>query len=117
GLSVPVIADEAAGCEVEVPTFRVDLEREADLIDEVCRIHGVEKIPAQMQPALPAVSEFDAQWDARRRVRETLKALGFHEAMNQTLVNAGDLKLQNPLNAEQHALRASLVPGLLANLR
>src|SRR5712671_3376206 len=37
--------------------------------------------------------------------------------MNQTLVNAGDLKLQNPLNADQHALRSSLVPGLLANLR
>jgi phenylalanyl-tRNA synthetase beta chain len=117
GLSVAVVSDDANGCEVEVPTFRVDLEREADLIEEVCRIYGVEKIPAQMQPALPSVSEFDGQWDARRRVRETLTALGFHEAMNQTLVNAGDLKLQNPLNADQHALRVSLMPGLLANLR
>jgi phenylalanyl-tRNA synthetase beta chain len=87
------------------------------LIEEVCRIHGVEKIPAQMQPALPAVSKFDAQWDARRCMREKLTALGFHEAMNQTLVNVGDLKLQNPLNADQHALRSSLVPGLLQNLR
>jgi phenylalanyl-tRNA synthetase beta chain len=103
--------------EVEVPTFRVDLEREADLIEEVCRIHGVEKIPARMQPATAAVSDFDAQWDARRRVREVLTALGFHEAMNQTLVDEGDLKLQNPLSTDQHALRASLVPGLLANLR
>jgi phenylalanyl-tRNA synthetase beta chain len=117
GLSVAVVSDDATGCEVEVPTFRVDLEREADLIEEVCRIHGVEQIPAQMQPSLPAVSEFDAQWDARRTQREKLTALGFHEAMNQTLVNAGDLKLQNPLNADQHALRSSLVPGLLQNLR
>ena len=52
---------KADGVEVEVPTFRVDLEREADLIEEVCRIHGVEKIPAKMQPATAAVSEFDAQ--------------------------------------------------------
>jgi phenylalanyl-tRNA synthetase beta chain len=77
----------------------------------------VEKIPAQMQPATPAVSGFDAQWDARRKVRETLTALGFHEAMNQTLVGEGNLSLQNPLNADQHVLRSSLVPGLLANLR
>src|SRR5207247_1346577 len=92
GLSLVVVADDAAGGEVEVPTFRVDLEREADLIEEVCRIYGVEKIPAQMLPALPAVSEFDGQWDERRRVRETLNALGFHEALNQTMVGEGALK-------------------------
>ena len=103
--------------EVEVPTFRVDLEREADLIEEICRIHGVDKIPARMQPATAAVSEFDARWDACARVRGILTALGFHEALNQTLVSEGDLKLQNPLSADQQALRSSLVPGLLANLR
>jgi len=103
--------------EVEAPTFRVDLEREVDLIEEVCRIYGVGRIPAKMQPSIAAVSEFDAQWDARARVRRTLTALGFHEAQNQTLVGEGDLKLQNPLTADQQALRASLIPGLLGNLR
>jgi phenylalanyl-tRNA synthetase beta chain len=103
--------------EVEVPTFRVDLEREVDLIEEVCRVHGVEKIPAKRQPSVAAVSEFDAKWDARARVRQILTALGFHEAINQTLTTHGLLKLQNPLNADQQALRHSLVPGLLANLR
>ena len=103
--------------EVEIPTFRVDLEREADLIEEVCRIHGIEKIPARMLPAAPAISEFDAHWDARRRVRTTLTALGFDEAVNQTMVGEGALKLQNPLSVEMTALRQSLVPGLLANLR
>jgi phenylalanyl-tRNA synthetase beta chain len=103
--------------EVEVPTFRVDLEREVDLIEEICRIHGVEKIPAQMQPAVAAVSEFDARWDRCARVRALLTALGFNEAMNQTLVTEGDLKLANPLSSDQQALRSSLTPGLLANLR
>jgi len=117
GLGLLVAKDEATSCEVEVPTFRVDLEREADLIEEVCRIYGVEKIPAKMQPATVAVSEFDAKWDAIARVRQTLTALGFHEAMNQTMVAEGDLKLQNPLSAEMTALRSSLVPGLLGNLR
>jgi phenylalanyl-tRNA synthetase beta chain len=117
GLSLNVVTSDTNGCEVEVPTFRVDLEREVDLIEEVCRIYGVEKIPAKMQPATGAVSRFDAQWNARTRVRQILAAIGFHEAQNQTLGDQGDLKLQNPLNADQQALRSSLVPGLLANLR
>jgi phenylalanyl-tRNA synthetase beta chain len=97
----------------------------------------VEKIPAQIQSRLGGtVSEFDAKWDARRRVREILTGLGFHEAMNQTLVSSEQdppgrseaerittfpagkpLQLRNPLSEEQGALRSSLVPGLLANLR
>jgi phenylalanyl-tRNA synthetase beta chain len=116
GLSLTILS-KPDGLEVEVPTFRVDLEREADLIEEVCRIHGVEKIPAKMQPAIAAVSEFDAKWDASARVREILTALGYNEAQNQTLIGEGDLKLQNPLSADQQALRSSLVPGLLTNLR
>src|SRR5882724_10344011 len=117
GLSLSLVSSDAQSCEVEVPTFRVDLEREVDLIEEVCRIYGVEKIPAKIQSARPVVSEFDAQWDTRAKVRQVLTALGFHEAQNQTLGEQGDLKLQNPLSADQHALRSSLVPGLLANLR
>jgi phenylalanyl-tRNA synthetase beta chain len=117
GLSLTVVSATSDACQVEVPTFRVDLEREADLIEEVCRIYGVERIPAKMQPSTPAVSEFDAKWDSLARMRRVLTALGFHEAQNQTLVGAGELKLQNPLSADQHALRAKLEPGLLANLR
>jgi phenylalanyl-tRNA synthetase beta chain len=117
GLSLAIVLSDARSCEVEVPTYRVDLEREVDLIEEVCRIYGVEKIPARRQPSIATVSEFDKQWDARAKVRRVLTALGFHEAQNQTLVGEGALKLQNPLSADQQALRHSLVPGLLANLR
>jgi phenylalanyl-tRNA synthetase beta chain len=117
GLSLAVISSDARSCEVEVPTYRVDLEREVDLIEEVCRIYGVEKIPAKRQASIATVSEFDEQWDVRARVRQVLTSLGFHEAQNQTLVGEGELKLQNPLSADQQALRAKLEPGLLANLR
>jgi len=102
----------------------VDLEREADLIEEVCRIHGVEKVPARMLPAVAQVSAFDAQWDGRARVRQVLTALGFHEALNQTMVaapvaveNRSHARLVNPLTSDMGALRASLLPGLLQNLR
>jgi phenylalanyl-tRNA synthetase beta chain len=117
GLGLSVTKEDAEASEVEVPTFRVDLEREADLIEEVCRIYGVEKIPSAMLPSTAQVSEFDAEWDARRRVRETLNALGFHEALNQTMVADGVAKLRNPLSSDMTALRSSLVPGLLNNLR
>ncbi len=117
GLGLAVVSEDEQSCAVEAPTFRVDIEREADLIEEVCRIHGVEKVPARMQPALATVSEFDRTWDFRRRVRVLLTAQGFHEAMNQTMVEQGLVPLQNPLNAEMAALRPSLLPGLLKNLR
>ena len=128
GLKVEEGRGEREECEVEIPTFRVDLEREADLIEEVCRVHGVEKVPARMQPVTATVSEFDAKWDALSRIRQKLTALGFHEAQNQTMVAEDEpgrsqkgaptiLRLQNPLNADQQALRSALVPGLLANLR
>ncbi len=116
-LGLVPVSETAAAIEVEVPTFRVDLEREADLIEEICRIHGVEKIPAQRLPSLAQVSAFDAQWDARARIRRVLTALGFHEAVNQTMVGQGTLKLQNPLSSDMTALRDSLVSGLLGNLR
>jgi phenylalanyl-tRNA synthetase beta chain len=116
-LGLTVVREEQQGCEVEVPTYRVDLEREADLIEELCRIHGVENIPARMQPATVAVSEFDAKWDAIAGLRAKLTALGFDEAVNQTMVREGAVRVQNPLGAEMAALRSSLVPGLLQNLR
>ncbi len=116
-LGMSVSREDADSCEVEAPSFRVDVEREADLIEEVCRIYGVEKIPATMLPATVQVSAFDAQWDSRQKVRRILTALGFHEAMNQTMVQEGNLKLQNPLTSEMSALRDSLVPGLMANVR
>jgi len=116
GLGLDLLSD-GPPLTVAVPTFRVDLEREADLIEEVCRIYGVDKIPAKMLPAAPAISEFDGRWDVRQQVRTKLTALGFNEAVNQTMVGEGALKLQNPLNAEMTALRQALVPGLLTNLR
>lgn len=125
GLGLTVTKDDDNACEVEVPGFRVDVEREADLIEEVCRIYGVEQIPAHRSPAVAQVSEFDARWDALTRLRQALTALGFDEAVNQTMVaqpastttDQPVLTLQNPLTADQRVLRASLLPGLVQNVR
>lgn len=116
-LGMKPVREDADEIEVEVPTFRVDVEREADLIEEVCRVYGVEKIPAAMEPSVPATSEFDAVWDRLMELRRALTALGYHEALNYTMVARGEVAVQNPLQSHLTALRASLIPGLLQNVR
>ncbi|MCX7825293.1 MAG: phenylalanine--tRNA ligase subunit beta [Verrucomicrobiae bacterium] len=124
------ITDESADrFEVEVPTFRVDLQREADLIEEIGRIHGLDKIPSVVSRAAPSAPNADPQFDRLRLVRQVLTGLGFEEAQNQTLVSPaiaaltplaeGEslVKLENPLNEDLSVLRPGLLPGLAQNLR
>lgn len=116
-LGMKPVREDDVRMEVEVPTYRVDLEREADLIEEVCRVYGVEKIPSAMQPSLPATSDFDGVWDRFMELRRRLTAMGYHEAINHTMVARGEVAVQNPLQSHLTALRSSLIPGLLQNVR
>jgi len=109
---------------VRPPSFRPDLGREEDLIEEVARIHGYDRIPPTMPRGmtLPATIEPVLRIDAR--VREILARLGLSEVMTLTLVSAEVAAeagapaavLQNPLVADQSALRTSLMPGLVSIL-
>lgn len=110
---------------VRVPTFRVDLKREVDLIEEIARLHGVDKIPATTPRGAVGANAFDAIHDQIADARRILCALGLNEAQGQTLVGNGDcamkdaqcVALDNPLSADMDVLRPSLLPGLLAILR
>jgi phenylalanyl-tRNA synthetase beta chain len=129
GLGLSVVSESTDRAEFEVPTFRVDLQREADLIEEIGRVHGLDKIPSVISQAAPATSRFDESFDRVRLVRQVLNGLGFEEAINQTMTSpvaaaltplrpgAGLVRLQNPLNEDLSVLRPSLLPGLLQNLR
>ncbi len=120
GLQLGVSNETAEACEVQPPTFRVDLSNEADLSEEIGRIHGIEKIPAQSAPALPAWSEADAHYDALAKIRALLVGMGFWEIISPILVpksSDATVALKNPLSEEMAALRGSLVGGLLNSLR
>ncbi|MBI5396420.1 MAG: phenylalanine--tRNA ligase subunit beta [Verrucomicrobia bacterium] len=129
GLGLNIVSESADRAEFEVPTFRVDLQREVDLIEEIGRVHGLDKIPSVASHAMPATSQFDATFDQVRLVRQILNGLGFEEAINQTMTSptaaaltplaegCSLVKLQNPLNEDLSVLRPSLLPGLLQNLR
>jgi phenylalanyl-tRNA synthetase beta chain len=109
-----------------VPTFRVDLKREVDLIEEIARLHGVDRIPASAPRGAVGAHPFDAVYDQIAGVRHLLSGLGLDEAQGQTLVGKDEIRgmrdeeivrLANPLSSDMDVLRPSLLPGLIHSLR
>ncbi|HUD48396.1 MAG TPA: phenylalanine--tRNA ligase subunit beta [Candidatus Baltobacteraceae bacterium] len=115
------------GMAFRVPTFRVDIKREVDLIEEIGRLYGVDKIPSTAPRGAVGANAFDAVHDQIAEGRRLLAGLGLLEAQGQTLISEGAAKLrdaatspvalQNPLSSDMNVLRASLLPGLLESLR
>jgi phenylalanyl-tRNA synthetase beta chain len=110
----------------QVPTFRVDLKREVDLIEEIARLHGVEKIPATPPRGAIGANEFDSVHDQIAEARRILSGLGLHEAQGQTLMAKSEVRSQkseeivllaNPLSSDMDVLRPGLLPGLIHSLR
>jgi phenylalanyl-tRNA synthetase beta chain len=109
---------------VTLPSWRLDLEREIDLIEEVARVYGYNRFAN----TLPAFGEGvrALPWaEKESEVRRTLLAAGFHEAIGSTFCSAAEaaltaqqpglaVPLGNPLSEEAGVLRPSLVPAMLA---
>ncbi len=104
-----------------IPGFRRELHREADLIEEISRVVGIEKIPSRAVGVFAPASGADLAYDFAMDLRRKLAGMGFHEARTSTLVSAsaapGDaVELKNPFGDDQSRLRNSLIPGLLSAL-
>ncbi|MBU0673776.1 MAG: phenylalanine--tRNA ligase subunit beta [Proteobacteria bacterium] len=126
------VEEEAQPLLVTPPSFRVDLEREVDLIEEVARLIGYNDIPISL-PTVPLnFSEKDPDRILRQRVARLMTAQGFNEAINYSFVSprhfdqlglADDdglrqtVRLMNPLGEDQSVMRTMLLPGLLDNLK
>ncbi|MGB8464390.1 MAG: hypothetical protein WCE49_05550, partial [Terrimicrobiaceae bacterium] len=109
--------------EWKIPSYRRDLSREVDLIEEVARFIGMERIGARTAAAPAAPGRPDEVYDFQTALRQQLYALGLSEARTSTLVSerrlwqeGTPLRLRNPLGEDQAFLRTSLVPGLIAAL-
>jgi phenylalanyl-tRNA synthetase beta chain len=111
---------------VEAPSARFDIDIEEDLVEEVARIYGYDEIPeapVSGQLAVGAASEHSVPLS---RVRESLCASGYQEAINYSFVdhrllehvhhNHMVLPLANPLSADLDVMRTTLLPGLLTSL-
>jgi phenylalanyl-tRNA synthetase beta chain len=124
-LGLTLVKQDQTSAEFRIPSFRVDLKREVDLIEEIARLHGIEKIPATPPRGAIGSNSFDATYDVLTELRRVLTALGCSEAQGQTLISdqaarlaANEfVELANPLSSEMNVLRPSLLPGLLDSLR
>ncbi|HXG48627.1 MAG TPA: phenylalanine--tRNA ligase subunit beta [Methylomirabilota bacterium] len=119
-------AEDSPAADFLIPTWRVDLKVEVDLVEEIARLHGVDKIPATPPRGAVGTHSFDAVHDQIAEARRILAALGLNEAQGQTLVARSAVRevpdeqvvpLANPLSADMDTLRPSLLPGLLDTLR
>ncbi len=105
----------------EVPTHRVDLEREIDLIEEVARVFGYDNIEERSNASIDFSHPFERNQLADE-VRQVLAGLGFRESLSYVLQDpkTGELggvtpvRLLNPQTSENEAMRTSLAPGLLS---
>ena len=117
---------------VEVPSFRVDIEREIDLIEEVARLIGYNEIPSVHPVIRMDYPKRDGLRSLRQEIATLLTAQGFFEAINYSFVNEEHLalcklsaedvrrrttRLLNPLAEDQGIMRTMLLPGLLENIR
>jgi len=101
---------------VQVPTFRPDLTREVDLIEEVARVVGYERVPAEMRPQRPGTVPDAPSERQAAGLRRLFTAMGLHEASLSSLgPRHGDraVEVRNPLSQEEAFLRSALLPGLV----
>jgi phenylalanyl-tRNA synthetase beta chain len=110
-----------------IPSYRQDLTREIDLIEEVSRVFGIENVPDREMGRFAAASDSDRFHDRGMKLRTLLAGQGFSEARTLTLISGkalarqffaaeNPLRVRNPLNEDQVVLRPGLLPGLLGAL-
>jgi phenylalanyl-tRNA synthetase beta chain len=123
----------AGSFRVKVPTWRLDVEREVDLLEELARVHGYNKFPNTLPAFTGAVVTLPDE-PKNAKVRATMLALGYDEAISITFISEQDAKtfgnphpskgslggapaeplaIANPLSEEAGYMRTSMLPGLL----
>ena len=113
-----------------VPSFRADLQRHIDLVEEIARVHGLANVPSRFQGTFVPASPVDAAYDADMVLRRRLAALGLHECQTIKLISDaqvsdvlplrplqdGDvIRVKLPLSEDHAVMRPSIVPGLIAS--
>ena len=132
GLEMSVKTEGTGVLSITPPTFRVDLWREIDLIEEIARIHGFDKIPVTI-PAIPAPGEIhDRKREFESAVRTALNGQGYTEVVNYSFITPQSadvlglpeqdecrryVRIANPLTEEQAVMRTTLIYGLLDTMR
>jgi phenylalanyl-tRNA synthetase beta chain len=116
---------DAESWQIYPPSFRPDISREVDLVEEVARHTGYDRLPARVRPAPPRV-EGNAVRDKEIAVSSILVGLGYHEIIAPSMVDPAECEtfadsrpviLANPLSQDASAMRSSAVPSMLRAIR
>jgi phenylalanyl-tRNA synthetase beta chain len=131
GLGFAALSESAGETDFTVPSWRVDVEQEEDLVEEVARHTGYDLIGAELPPA-SAAGEYQPTEMKQRLLRRALNASGFYEAINFSFVPEQDqielippfvgqyvsqAELKNPIIEDASRMRLTLLPGLLNSVR
>lgn len=115
------VVEQTNDYSVEIPTWRLDMEREIDVIEEIARVHGYNKFANTLPSFSGGVIETE-EAAKQKKVRSILLGLGYSEALSNTFIAKSESKnysgetpveIANPLSEEASAMRASLIPGML----
>lgn len=125
--SLGFVVEGGESWQVRVPTWRPDVDGSADIVEEVVRIHGLDKVPSTPLPRIAGVAKPTATPEQKleRKVRRTAAARGLNEAVTWSFIAEQEAapfggaawRLANPISEEMKAMRPSLLPGLLAAAR
>jgi len=112
---------------VEVPTFRPDVEREIDLIEEVLRLYGMENIPAPSESKIVSQDPVSRDYSIQNTLKKIWQGLGFNETFSYSLVNKKHcypdvtgktpIRIRNPLSEEMAYMRTMLIPALVDGIK
>ncbi|PYS74429.1 MAG: phenylalanine--tRNA ligase subunit beta [Acidobacteria bacterium] len=131
GLGFELIGESADRLDYKVPSWRVDVELEEDLVEEVARHTGYEKIASELPPS-DSAGEYHSTEMKQRLLRVALNGLGYDEAINFSFIQhqeefelipafagngATQPELSNPILENASSMRSTLLPGLLTSLR
>lgn len=126
-LDISILSESNEALEVSVPPYRADVLREVDLIEEILRIYGYNKIKTPEKVSFSVVkNEGKNALRVENTIANHLVGLGFYEAMNNSVIKLSDVetykfnentmvKLLNPLSSDLALMRPSMLPGLLNN--
>jgi phenylalanyl-tRNA synthetase beta chain len=129
-LEMKILEETGEGLTLSVPPYRVDVQRDVDVIEDILRIYGYNnvEIPATLHSSLTTKGEEDKSYKLQNLISEQLVGCGFHEIMNNSLTRAAyydglqsfpaehSVMLLNPLSTDLNAMRQTLLFGGLESI-
>lgn len=125
-LGLEVLDETETGLSLQVPSFRFDLAIEADLIEELARVYGYDRLPSRRSQVRMALGSSDETVARPASARQHMVTLGYQEVITYSFVEPGlmskinpqpePVRLQNPISSDMSVMRTSLWPGLLKSL-